>query len=99
MVALSLPKNSRVQKGRHHPAPAGAKNVKTFRIYRYDPEGSENPRWDTYDVDVDACGPVVLDVLIQIKNENDPTNAFRRDLFHPRLPASLEQLDPPADRR
>ncbi|MFN3521165.1 MAG: succinate dehydrogenase iron-sulfur subunit [Phenylobacterium sp.] len=78
MVQLSLPKNSRVTKGRHHPAPAGAKNVKTFRIYRYDPEGNENPRWDTYDVDVDACGPMVLDVLIHIKNTMDSTLAFRR---------------------
>ncbi|WP_374573723.1 succinate dehydrogenase iron-sulfur subunit [Phenylobacterium sp.] len=78
MVQLSLPKNSRVTKGRHHPAPAGAKNVKTFRIYRYDPEGTENPRWDTYDVDVDACGPMVLDVLIHIKNTMDSTLAFRR---------------------
>ena len=78
MVQLSLPKNSQVQKGRHFPAPAGAKTVKTFKVYRYDPEGTENPRWDTYDVDVDACGPMVLDVLIHIKNTMDPTLAFRR---------------------
>jgi len=78
MVQLALPKNSRVQKGRHHPAPAGATKVKTFKVYRYDPETSENPRWDTYDVDVDACGPMVLDVLIHIKNTMDPTLAFRR---------------------
>src|ERR1700757_2978374 len=78
MVELALPKNSRVQKGRHHPAPEGAKKVKTFRVYRYDPEGVENPRWDTYDVDVEACGPMVLDVLIHIKNTMDPTLAFRR---------------------
>jgi succinate dehydrogenase / fumarate reductase iron-sulfur subunit len=78
MVQLALPKNSRVGKGRHYPAPKGAKRVKTFRIYRYDPEGSENPRWDTYDVDVDACGPMLLDVLIHIKNTVDPTLTFRR---------------------
>ncbi len=78
MVKLTLPKNSRVGKGRHHAAPAGAKRVKTFRIYRYDPEGTENPRWDTYDVDVDACGPMVLDVLIHIKNTMDSTLVFRR---------------------
>ena len=78
MVELALPKNSRVQKGRHHPAPEGAKKVKTFRVYRYDPEGVENPRWDTYDVDVEACGPMVLDVLIHIKNTMDPALAFRR---------------------
>ena len=78
MVQLALPKNSRVTKGKHHAAPAGATKVKTFKVYRYDPEGSENPRWDTYDVDVDACGPMVLDVLIHIKNEIDPTLTFRR---------------------
>src|SRR6201996_8620944 len=78
MVELALPKNSRVTKGRHHKAHEGAKRTKTFRVYRYDPEGSENPRWDTYDVDVDACGPMVLDALIYIKNSMDPTLAFRR---------------------
>ncbi len=78
MVELVLPKNSRVQKGHHHPAPEGATRVKTFKVYRYDPEGTSNPTWDTYDVDVDACGPMVLDVLIHIKNTMDPTLAFRR---------------------
>ena len=78
MVQLTLPKNSTIGKGRHWPAPAGAKRVKTFRIYRYDPEGTENPRWDSYDVDVDACGPMLLDVLIHIKNTMDPTLTFRR---------------------
>jgi succinate dehydrogenase / fumarate reductase iron-sulfur subunit len=78
MVELLLPRNSRVGKGRHHPAPAGAKNVKTFKIYRWDPEGQGNPVWDTFDVDVDACGPMVLDVLILIKNTMDSTLAFRR---------------------
>ena len=78
MVQLALPKNSRVTRGQHHPAPAGAKRVKTFKVYRYDPEGESNPRWDTYDVDVDACGPMLLDVLIHIKNTVDPTLTFRR---------------------
>src|ERR1051325_1436047 len=78
MAELRLPKNSRVTKGRHYPAPDGAKRVKTFRIYRYDPEGVETPRWATSAVDVDACGPMVLDVLIHIKNTMDPTLAFRR---------------------
>ena len=78
MVELTLPKNSKIGKGRHHPAPAGAKNVKTFRIYRWNPEGEGNPVWDDYDVDVDACGPMVLDALIHIKNHVDSTLAFRR---------------------
>jgi succinate dehydrogenase / fumarate reductase iron-sulfur subunit len=78
MVEFALPKNSRITRGRHFPAGEGAARVKTFKIYRYDPEGTENPRWDTYDVDLDACGPMVLDVLIYIKNTMDPTLAFRR---------------------
>jgi succinate dehydrogenase / fumarate reductase iron-sulfur subunit len=78
MVEMTLPKNSRIGKGKRWAAPEGAGRVKTFKIYRYDPEGSENPRWDLYDVDVDACGPMVLDVLIHIKNTVDSTLVFRR---------------------
>jgi succinate dehydrogenase / fumarate reductase iron-sulfur subunit len=78
MVQLTLPKNSRIGQGRHFKAPAGAGRVQSFRIYRYDPETDANPRWDTYDVDVSACGPMVLDVLIHIKNTMDPTLTFRR---------------------
>ncbi|MCA9561727.1 MAG: succinate dehydrogenase iron-sulfur subunit, partial [Myxococcales bacterium] len=78
MAELTLPKNSKVQKGLHFPAPAGAKRVRTFKIYRWTPDDSENPRLDTYDVDLDRCGPMVLDALIKIKNEVDPTLTFRR---------------------
>src|SRR6266513_5579769 len=80
MAQFSLPKNSTIDKsaGKHHPAPAGAKNVRAFQVYRYDPDSGANPRMDTYDVDMDACGPMVLDALIKIKNEVDPTLTFRR---------------------
>jgi succinate dehydrogenase / fumarate reductase iron-sulfur subunit len=78
MVELTLPKNSRVQKGEHHAAPQGASRVRTVKVYRYDPDTELNPRWDTYEVDLDACGPMVLDVLIHIKNDIDPTLTFRR---------------------
>ncbi len=78
MVQLRLPKNSRVGAGKHHPAPAGAGKTRTFKIYRYDPESDANPRWDTYDVDTSQCGPMVLDILIHIKNTMDPTLTFRR---------------------
>jgi succinate dehydrogenase / fumarate reductase, iron-sulfur subunit len=78
MVQLTLPKNSKVSKGKHHAAPTGAKRVRTFKVYRYDPDSGENPRWDTYDVDLDACGPMVLDALIHIKNTMDSTLTFRR---------------------
>jgi len=78
-VALfRLPPHSRITKGRHYPAPEGATNVRRFAVYRYDPESGANPRMDTYDVDMDKCGPMVLDALIKIKNEIDPTLTFRR---------------------
>ena len=57
--------------------PSGAENVQV-RIYRYNPEDSENPRLDTFFVDLDKCGPMILDALIKIKNEIDPTLTFRR---------------------
>ncbi len=78
MVELVLPKNSRVTTGRTWPKPAGATNVRAFRIYRWDPDTGANPRVDTYFIDLDTCGPMVLDALIKIKNEIDPTLTFRR---------------------
>jgi len=78
MAEFRLPKNSRITKGTHYPAPDGATNVKTFRIYRWDPDSGRNPRMDSYDVDLDDCGPMVLDAIIKIKNEMDPTLTFRR---------------------
>eukprot|EP00501_MAST-03F_sp_TOSAG23-6_P002231 GSMAST32.ASY1.ANO1.2331.1 assembled CDS len=52
--------------------------MKTFQIYRYDPEGSAKPTLQSYDVDMNECGPMVLDALIKIKNELDATLTFRR---------------------
>ncbi len=78
MVEFNLPRNSRVKAGTHHAAPAGAGDTRTFKVYRYDPDESANPRLDTYEVDMDGCGPMVLDALIQIKNETDATLTFRR---------------------
>ncbi|MCA1907843.1 MAG: succinate dehydrogenase iron-sulfur subunit [Magnetospirillum sp.] len=78
MVEFALPANSRVQTGKTHKAPAGAKNVKTFKIYRYDPDSGSNPRLDSYEIDLDKCGPMVLDALLKIKNEIDSTLTFRR---------------------
>ncbi|HJO36194.1 MAG: succinate dehydrogenase iron-sulfur subunit [Pseudomonadota bacterium] len=78
MAQFRLPKNSRITEGKHFPAPADAGRVRRFRIYRYDPDSGRNPRMDTYDVDLDRCGPMVLDALIKIKDEIDPTLTFRR---------------------
>ncbi len=78
MVQLTLPANSRMQSGKVWPKPAGAKRLKEFRIYRFDPETSDLPRTDTYYVDLDDCGPMVLDAIIWIKNKVDSTLTFRR---------------------
>ena len=78
MAEFTLPANSIIGTGKSHPAPDGAKRLKTFKIYRYDPDSGANPRVDTYQVDLDACGPMVLDAIIKIKNEIDPTLTFRR---------------------
>ena len=77
MAEFRLPKNATVKPGKHHDTP-GAKKAQRFKIYRWDPDSGENPRTDTYDVDLAACGPMVLDALIKIKNEIDPTVTFRR---------------------
>jgi succinate dehydrogenase / fumarate reductase iron-sulfur subunit len=78
MAEILLPKNSRIsRKGRAHKA-EGAKRIRKFRIYRWDPESGQNPHYDTFEVDLDHCGPMVLDALIKIKNEIDPTLTFRR---------------------
>ena len=78
MAEFKLPSNSRIKKGKHFPANDDAKNVKRFVVYRYDPDLANNPRMDTFDIDMDDCGPMILDVLIKIKNEIDPTLTFRR---------------------
>ena len=58
--------------------PPGATRVKALEIYRYDPDSGANPRLDTFHVDLDDCGPMVLDALFWIKNKVDPSLTFRR---------------------
>ncbi len=78
MAEFTLPANSKIRPGKTYPAPAGATRTRTFQVYRWDPESGQNPRLDRFEVDLDACGPMVLDALIKIKNEIDQTLTFRR---------------------
>src|SRR5713101_428834 len=78
MAEFALPANSKIGVGETYKAAAGTKNVKTFKVYRWTPDDGQKPRVDTYEVDLDTCGPMVLDALIKIKNEADQTLAFRR---------------------
>ena len=78
MAEFRLPANSRINKnGKAHKA-EGAARAKSFKIYRYDPDSGENPRYDTFEVNLDECGPMVLDALIKIKGEQDSSLTFRR---------------------
>ena len=79
MAEFTLPRNSKISgKGRAHKAPEGATRTRGFKVYRYDPDSGDNPRYDRFEVDLDSCGPMVLDALIKIKNDIDPTLTFRR---------------------
>ena len=78
MAEFTLPANSKVTDGKTHKAPEGTKRVKTFRIYRWDPDTGANPRLDTFEIDRDQCAPMVLDALIKIKGEVDSSLTFRR---------------------
>jgi len=80
MADFRLPANSRIDAaaGKVFPAPAGASRVRTFRVYRFDPATGDRPRVDRYQIDMARCGPMVLDVLLKIKNEVDATLSLRR---------------------
>lgn len=79
MAKFTLPRHSKIKPGKKYEA-AGkdAKRAKTFNVYRWDPAEGGNPRLDQYTIDLDTCGPMVLDALIKIKNEVDGSLTFRR---------------------
>ena len=78
MVEFALPSNSKVTKGVTHNVKEKSESPKKLVIYRWDPDEKKNPRLDTYEIDQSKCGPMVLDALMKIKNEIDPTLTFRR---------------------
>ena len=79
MVEFTLPRHSKVKPGKEwRLVDRKKKNVKTFKVYRYNPDIDANPRLDTYEINMDECGPMVLDALIKIKNEVDTSLTFRR---------------------
>ena len=53
MAEFSLPANSRVQTGVTYSAPKDSASTRSFKVYRYDPDTEENPRIDTYEIDLD----------------------------------------------
>ncbi len=78
MVQLTLPKNSTISKGKTWNEPDGKGNWREFQIYRWSPDDDKNPTIDSYHINLDECGPMVLDGITKIKNEIDSTLTFRR---------------------
>jgi succinate dehydrogenase / fumarate reductase, iron-sulfur subunit len=78
MAQFKLPENSRIRPGKVHARPRAAKRVRAVEVYRWNPEQGGNPTLDRFEVDLDRCGPMVLDALIYIKNEIDASLVFRR---------------------
>jgi succinate dehydrogenase / fumarate reductase iron-sulfur subunit len=77
MAQFKLPAKSVVKTGKIVNTLEG-ENVQKFMIYRWNPDNDDNPRLDSYQLDLDDCGEMVLDALIKIKDEIDPTLTFRR---------------------
>tara|TARA_A100001015_G_C15000734_1_gene718368 strand:- start:1125 stop:1913 length:789 start_codon:yes stop_codon:yes gene_type:complete len=80
MVEFALPRNSKINKNGNFYKLENTKgaNIKNVKVYRYDPEDADNPRIDTYQIDLNDCGPMMLDAIIKIKNEIDQSLTFRR---------------------
>src|ERR1700747_672271 len=78
MAQFVLPANSKIGIGRTVPGPPGATRLRGFKVYRWNPDDGKNPVVDTFEIDLNECGPMVLDALIKIKNEIDTTLTFRR---------------------
>ncbi|KAF5850212.1 hypothetical protein GGP41_002477 [Bipolaris sorokiniana] len=60
-------------------SPTKDAKMKTFHVYRWNPdEPTSKPKMQSYTLDLNKTGPMMLDALIRIKNEMDPTLTFRR---------------------
>ena len=90
MVQFNLPQNSKIEVGRHYKDITNSNNLKKVNVYRWDPSTGQNPRVDTFEVDMDNCGPKVLDILFKIKNEICLlyTSPSPRDRTRSRMPSS-----------
>ncbi len=78
MAEFTLPANSKITKGKVVDAAKKAKRKKTFKVYRWSPDDDKNPSLDEFTIDLDKCGPMVLDALLHIKNDIDQTLTLRR---------------------
>ena len=78
MVQFRLPKHSQVQKGKIFKVTGNSPTLRTFHIYRWNPDDDKNPRMDEFTIDVKDSGQMILDALLYIKDNLDSTLTFRR---------------------
>lgn len=78
MAEFTLPEHSKITKGKVVDAAKGAKRRKTFKVYRWNPDDEATPSLDEFTIDLDQCGPMVLDALLHIKDDIDQTLTLRR---------------------
>uniref|UniRef100_A0A1W6C6X1 Succinate dehydrogenase [ubiquinone] iron-sulfur subunit, mitochondrial n=1 Tax=Gracilaria firma TaxID=2510791 RepID=A0A1W6C6X1_9FLOR len=52
--------------------------LKYLRVYRWNPLINKKPWFNIYPISLNTCGPMILDALISIKDEQDSTLTFRR---------------------
>jgi len=77
-IILNRAHASEAQAQQVEPKAMSTSNTKTFQIYRWNPDSPHKPELQNFEIDLKECGPMVLDALIKIKNEIDPTLTFRR---------------------
>ena len=65
MAQFNLPQNSKIEVGKYFKDKTNSRNLRKVNVYRWDPSTGKNPRVDTFEVDMDSCGPKVLDVLFK----------------------------------
>ena len=78
MVEFALPQNSKIIEGKTFKKNKNSKNLKLIEVYRWERDSGKKPRIDKFYIDTNDCGPMMLDALIYIKNELDPSLTFRR---------------------
>ena len=78
MAEFTLPANSKIEPGQSISITGHTAHSKIFKIYRWNPDDDQNPHLDSFEVDLNAFGPMVLDALIYIKEQVDGTLTFRR---------------------
>ena len=81
MAEFSLPNNSKIVKGEYFKDKTGSTNLKKVNVYRWNPDDGKNPRIDTFEVDMDNCGPKVLDILFNRSFHTAPLIKSKRICF------------------